>query len=400
LITQKGNCKVAILLIFSILLPSALFAQEQLTFVAERDTVAHHGETEAQTELTIRAGEHVTTNWVGYGSIHRTSGFHLLLLFGELGNRHFTFAKHFRPLETEDVFGEDIFVYFPIEHSGDGTRQATGEPIVIGDVDAMWVPYYYRDILLGQDRYRLLEILPGLSRLSTSIAGEMLLWHESTWSDIQNGRAMFYNSVIRLGLGTHLAVRNIRKMDFGYTVDSVISIRDQHERWSWVFLYGSEFWNAYDPGDAVILFLHIDGDYLDIFTYGSDIHVGTFIRVGREFITQYQSLIRTNTADLTNVVWPQRAEGNTGIPPIFVLPDGFRQEIIEYNTENNIEDNIENNAEHMGEIVYQESVFVQQNAETSSMPLWVLIAVIGGVVVIVCVAMLATRRKNYKLKWG
>jgi len=308
--------KIAILSFLCILLPSVLPAQEQLIFIAEQDTVAYHFM--SGDELIIRAGERIVLNRndVRYGNVHRHGGFHLVMSFSdEQGISRSVFAKHFRPLNTGGVFCEDIFIDYPIEHSdGVAIRQMSDSPIVIGDVDAMWVPYYYREVLMGQDRDRLLEIRPGLIQLQGHISGEFFPWHGTSQADIQNGRAMFYNSVVKLGLGTHIILRNILRMDFGYRVDGVISDGDQRERWPWVFLRGSEFWDRYRPGQAVTLLLYLDGEYLDIYT-SSGIQVATYIRVGREFIAQYQSLIRTNTADLTNVRWPSRADGSTGVRP-------------------------------------------------------------------------------------
>jgi len=371
-------------------------AQEILTFVAENDTVAFSDSWYTdRNELVIHAGETVITNAeVTFGTVHIGSELHLIIRFSE-PNRYWAFAKYFRPAHTEDVFGEDIFIEHPKDRYDPTIPSTSGFYTAIGDVGAMWVPCYYADILRGQNRYRLIEMHPWLGNLGDDnimLWGRELMWYENSEANIRHGRTMFYNSVIDLG-GVHFAVRNIVKTDFGYIVDCVIStfarIFTSEFRHFSIFPE-SAFWVSYQAGDAVTLFLHIDGDYLDIFTYGSDIHVGTFIRVGREFIAQYQSLIRTNTADLTNVVWPQRAEGSTGIPPTFVLPDGFRQEIVEYNTENNAE----NNAENLDEAADQENVIVQRSSDINPMPIWVWIVISGGVVAVVCVAVLVARRKR------
>jgi len=377
------------LLLFSILLPSILIAQEQLTFVAVRDNVAYPppGRIDWSTSLLglivgetilLRTGDTITTAEVVYGfiTILGETRHHLVIYFGEPSNSYAVFAKDFRPLNTEDVFGEDIF----IDHPYDRFEPAFGD-INIGDVDAMWVPYYYADILLSQSRDSLLEIHPYF----INYAARDFFWYERSIVNIRHGRAMFYNSAIMLGLHrTPFAVRNIIRTDFGYAVDCVVST------FGYAFLerperteeFGTSFWDTYWLGDTVILFLHIDGDYLDIYTADSNIHLGTFIRVGREFITQYQSLIRTNISDLTNVQWPQRAEGSTGIPPVFVVPDNFRHETLEVTDEpvnNDVED--------------QESAIAQN--DTMPLPLWLWFAIIGGVVVIVAVAvMLFIRRKR------
>jgi hypothetical protein len=376
LIIQKNGCNnriITILIFFVFLLPCALLAQEELYFVAERDTVAYRDED--GNRLEILAGEIINTDAaVLYGQVHIGSDLHLVIRFGDL-DIHWVFAKHFRPANTEDVFSNNIFIDYPVDSIARYSHASGFSlPIAIGDVDEMWVPYYYTDILMGQTRDRLLDIRPGLAHFHESNFGDPILWHEFERADIQNGRAMFYNSVIKLGIGTNFAVRNIRKTDFGYIVDCVVSTLDARRPWEFVAaLAGSEFWDIYHPGDAVTLLLHIDGDYLDIYTVGTNIHVGTFIRVGREFQTQYQSLIRTNTADLTNVQWPSRAEGSTGIPPVFVVPDNFRNESL-------IED--------------QENVFVQQNDDVSSLPLWFWFAIIGGVVLIGVVVLAIVKRKR------
>jgi hypothetical protein len=58
----------------------------------------------------------------------------------------------------------------------------------------------------------------------------------------------------------------------------------------------------------------IDGDYLDI--YVGDIKLITLIAVEQVFLDEFKSLIKTNTCDLTNVIWPCRAEdGSMYYPP-------------------------------------------------------------------------------------
>ena len=301
-----SNCKRLFFLYFIILLPSALFAQATFTFIAERETVAVRDG--GGGELLIRAGEYITignsrldASTVTFGQ-KRGSGFHLLIRFGERSNIHWTFAKYFRPRDTVDVFGDDIFIDYPMDSLA-SSRQAGGTPIAIGDTDEMWVPYLYRDVLVAQSRDALIDLFPILYFYRDIDSP----WYEHTHAGILHGRAMFYNSVIKLGFNTHLAVRYIRRTDFGYIVDSAVSIRDLRlSHVSYAIFPESTFWDQYQPGDAVTLLLYLDNDYLDIYT-SRGIYVGTFIRVGREFIAQYQSLIRTNISDLTNVQWPRRA---------------------------------------------------------------------------------------------
>ena len=295
----RHNCKKAILFLSGIFLSNALFAQEQLILVAEEDTVAFR----SGNELPIQAGDIMISDaGVSYWQVGRYAGFHLRIRILKNNELYFAYAKHFRPQNTEDMFGEDIFIDYPMALPVPNFINTWGDPPA-AIADAMWVPHYYADILRGQDRNMLFEIYP---HLDIGRDDEGNPWYMNSVVNLRHGRAMFYNSAIMLGDGTRLAVRNIRRTNFGYRVDGIVSTSDWRDFWG-ALLFRSAFWAAYGRGDAVTLLLFLDGDYLDIYTYGTDIHVGTFIRVGREFQIQYQSLIRHNTSDLTNVAWPQRA---------------------------------------------------------------------------------------------
>jgi len=320
-IGYNNSFKRAILLLCSVLLPGILPAQEHLTFVAVKDTVAFSAESGRGASVAIQAGDIIATNaeiFYGRRSTASTSDeHHLQIWFGEPNNKYMVFVRYFKPVNTEGFFGEDIFIDYPVDIQIRHPISTLGWTIAVGDVDEMWVPAYYKDILLGQDRNKLLELFPVLANLMEQDAfdGRVFRWYNFDTANIRRGRAMFFNSAIQLGVDTHLAVRNIRRTNFGYVVECVVSTLDWRVEDFTPAAVGIAFWNAHNPGDEVTLLLNLDGDYLDIYTYGSIIHVGTFIRVGREFIAQYQSLIRTNTADLTNVMWPRRAEGRTGFTP-------------------------------------------------------------------------------------
>ncbi|MDR0322762.1 MAG: hypothetical protein LBI28_14805, partial [Treponema sp.] len=197
------------------------------------------------------------------------------------------------------------------------------------------------------------------------MAGETFDWYDSSQGDIQNGRAMFYNAVIKLGRETHFAVKNIIKTEYGYRVDCIESTWD--DRYSYSSFTESQFWNRYKPGDAMTLFLYLDGDYLDIYVDGNDILLGRFVKVGREFIRQYQSLIKTNTCDLSRVQLPRRADGSTD----YSLP-----------TPSIIEEAHPLNTDNTAAGISQADDFIQSDKSSQSLPLWALIAIIGGAVVV------------------
>ena len=314
---QNIKNKATFSLFIGILLPSVVSAQAELTFVATRDTIAHNVRTSAT--VVLRAGDAITTNAaVSFGQLNVAGDMHLTIIFGEPDNQYMVLAKDFRPVNAEDVFGEDIFVDFPLERDDGITPTASGSYVPVGDVDTMWVPSYYADILLGQNRDRLLEIYPWLEYL----ADMGFAWHENSTARIRLGRAMFYDSVIQFGPGSHFAVRNIIRTDFGYIVDCVVSTLGAVFPNHTVFPERT-FSDTFDPGEELTFFINLDGDHLDIYVNDRERFLGAFIRVGREFIKQYQSLMRTNTADLTNVLWPRRADGTMDFPPPGIDMSGF-----------------------------------------------------------------------------
>ena len=391
MITRKDSYKLIIILFFGILLLNILPAQETLTFIAERDTVAYSSGEISDKKIEIRAGDTISTNGaVRYGRSINISWneFHLNILFGDRPNWNVVFASYFKPLNTTNVFGDDIFINYPIENNSETGNSFFFNPIIIGNVDKMWVPYYYRDVLVSQNRDTMLSIFPSWAKINDTDYSPPLVWHRAMDLDIQHGRAMFYNSVIGFGWQTHFAVKNIIKTDFGYMVDCVITIypTDPFSSFSSSSIFPeSKFWETYDWGDTLILLLYLDGDCLDVYTYGNNIHVGTFIRVNREFIKQYQSLIKTNTCDLTNVQWPRRADGSIDYsPPAGIDLSRTYDDFISDNIDEEIADNIDSH----------ESAMAQDNGEKSSFPLPLLLAIIGGAAVAVGVVVVVLRKKK------
>ena len=326
---RNSGFKTAVLLLLGVFLTGILPAQEQeeLTFVAKKDVPVYTpNAAEGENVSVLYTSDLIVSDAdVLYGRLvmepNGLDEFHLLIYFhDETSKLLVAWAKDFLPLDTKDVFGGDIFIDYPPGRN----ESIISLPLSFGYppatiTDEMWLPDFYTDVLRGQDRSVLVNMHPEVNIHDD----EGTPWYKSPLVNLAHGRAMFYNSAIMLGRGTHLAVRNIQKTDFGYSVDGMVSTSDYRQRGVEV-LRGSEFWNAYKPGDAVTLLLHLDGDYLDIYTADSNIHVGTFIKARREFIVQYESLIRTDTCDLTNVQWPKRANGSTDYPPLEGVNLDFR----------------------------------------------------------------------------
>ena len=355
-----------------VLLSGMLFAQEPLIFVAANDTTAYS--TDGNGEIELHTGEHIildnrvviTFSYITYNNPQ--AEYHIKFNFTDpkSNKRYSVLAKDFLPINTEDKFGGDIFIDYPPDIFD--PQYGEGDLLLrIGDVDEMWVPDYYCDVLARKNRDKILEIHPGLSGLNDVRAGNRYIWYDNTTADIQNGRVMFYNSVIKLGIQTHFAVRNIKRTTYGYSVDCVESTWNDR---SYVTSFtNSVFWNRYKPGDAMTLYIYLDGDYMDIYVDGNDILLGTFVKVKREFIKQYQSLIKANTCDLTNVQWPKRADGSMdySIPTLNTSEEVRQHESTEFSVGS---DDIKN------------QLAIQNGAKTNAMPLWAWVAIIGGAVLI------------------
>jgi len=189
------HCRFLVIILFVFLIPGILSAQEQLTFVAKRDTVAYGDRDE--NELIICTGEEIVAAAVIWGRTNVNSDeYHFVIRINKPDDVYWTFAKHFLPANTEDLFGDDIFIDYPVDI---WRWLSLFFSITIGDVDEMWVPYYYRDVLAGLNRNRLIERIPRLSILNFSEDGRRFYWYEQDGANISFGRSMFYNSAVNLG---------------------------------------------------------------------------------------------------------------------------------------------------------------------------------------------------------
>ena len=323
----NSGFKTAALLLLGVFLTGILPAQEQegLTFVAVRDTVAYSTRTSDNTSITINEGDTITSNmYSGRITTVYDSGKYDLLISYEYGDGRFAVpARDLIPLNTEDTFGDDILTDSPADYLDEAVWETFGAPIPDSGVGEMWVPAYYEDIMRKKNRNRLIEINPFLGGWDMAWPEGVVFWYEHA-NPLKFGRATFFSSAIEMGLFTHFEVKNIRKTASGYRADAVISKRSFMEDRLGVIFPESTFWKNYKEGDGLTLLLNLDGDYLDVSVDDGGTHIGTFMRVGREFIDRYNSLIRTGTADLTNVQWPRRANGSTDFSPPTVAMSGFR----------------------------------------------------------------------------
>jgi hypothetical protein len=349
--------KTIIFVIVGILMSTVLFAEEPLAFkvtvtsdVYKKTSKRDGYDIEVN---TLQRDDIVYSNKKASMDYIRSIDNLIFLIYLEKPNDGYGIhVKNLSPVNTENVFGKEIFIDYPLD---------------LGDTKEMWVPSYYCYVLKSKNREKLLEFNPTLEKLNDPGA-----WYqEDHISDIKNGRCMFYNAAIMIGFNTHFLVKNIKKTEYGYTVNCIESILDFGEnpvRGYYQPFRDTGFWDKYNPGDEMTLYLYLDGDYMDIYVDGKDLHLGTIVKVKKEFIEEYQSLIRNNTCNLSRITsWPRRADGSMDYPPPSLATDAdvFWVE------------------DKMPKSAIEKKAITQNNGEASTIPLWAWFAIIGGAVVVI-----------------
>jgi len=144
-------------------------------------------------------------------------------------------------------------------------------------------------------------------------------------------------------------------------------------------------WNKIQfPNDrrSYNLLLIKDKDYLDMYLDSQDKRLATFVKVDKIIVDELNNILKNNNADISKITfWPRRADGSMDYPPPGVDLSRTNDEII---SDNKIADNI----------VSQQNVMTQDNGEKSSLPLPLLLAIIGGVVIAVGVVVVVLRKKK------
>ncbi|MDR0320232.1 MAG: hypothetical protein LBI28_01885 [Treponema sp.] len=262
-----------------------------------------------------------------------------------------TEAEKLMPLNTVDTFSQNI----AINHSRDN--------------EELWVPSYYADVLSSQTRDTLIGFesywLPWES--IDDYTGDILNnWYMSygRYGINYYGEVMFYNAVIRLTITRYcLMIKEIQKTAYGYNVICIRANSNTDPK------AGSNFnWSYVKDNEYFLLLLKEDGDYLDLYVNNFLQRFGSLIKVRQEFAKQFELLIKTNTCDLSRVQFPRRADGSRD----YSLPTPHTVEEIPPLLE----------TDNTAAEVSQTDDFIQSGKSSQSLPLWALIAIIGGAVVV------------------
>lgn len=208
--------------------------------------------------------------------------------------------------------------------------------------DAIYFPDYLVDVLRSHNR-------------------ETLFQYESYWSDPNNFEMVegserspyWYENIsahtfikslsqIHISAGYSFAIKSIERLNNGYLLNVV-------------FPYSDNFYNntptsfpidlgPYQPLDEFSIIIIPDGDYLDVYLDNLDHKLTSLVMIDDEFFKQFDSLIRTNQADLRNITWPQRGTArimDLTLPQtleLFIASHTSTSTLTVYATENNYEE--------------------------------------------------------------
>ena len=170
-----------------------------------------------------------------------------------------------------------------------------------------------------------------------------------------------------------LLIKNIKKTEEGYiiTVKEAATFQDRNEWWNWP-----------NPNEQELftVLLILDGDFIDLYLNNKNTLIDKFAYVNKGFLAQIDNLLRAPPVDLTDIIWPRRADGSMDYPPPSV------------NTSND-----QNSLEESEQVVDSKTTLESESPQTtkdSQFPLWLFIG--GGLVLAavgVVVAVIVKKRR-------
>jgi hypothetical protein len=309
----------------------------------------------------LQPGEIINAmNLISYSWIPSENNNKFLIYFNKVNDIYCTFPQNLVPVKTSMFFEQDIIT--------DTTTFLFNEVIICKE---MWVPVHYADVLGSRDRETLPKHEPRL--LDYNKAGADAHYGTSEWYEIEeiydgirSGMVVFFNPIIYTHGGEFL-IKTIEKHEYGYKVECFVPY-DIYDEYSNTRLMPYFNWDLC-TGETITMFLHIDGECMDIFINKTDVKhkFGTIIKVKEGFISQFQNLIKNGKCDLSKVHFPRRADGSTdySLPELAIDADLFQTE------------------DKISEAAIEKKAITQNNGEASPLPLWAWFAIIGGAAVVV-----------------
>jgi hypothetical protein len=186
-----------------------------------------------------------------------------------------------------------------------------------------WVISYFLDVLHSKDRDTFSKYAKAyVDYLKQSVLDGLpsnIPWEEADWwfSFFVRESLIFSASSISMGgldqgggWNTTFFIRKIVPVNNGYGITL-------EGDW-FAAVYGEKVgglpFPKYEDRRTFDLIFIPDGDYMDVYLDSLDTKFATFAKVDPIFLVEMQNLLDTNTCDLTNIVWPRRADGSMDYP--------------------------------------------------------------------------------------
>jgi hypothetical protein len=244
-----------------------------------------------------------------------------------------------------------------------------------------WVYSFYQDMLVAQDRKILFKYEPFWRDDYREVADrdfqmmftEWWEWFYPTCFDIRNN-AMRVSGLL---IGDSI--------DFVYTSQQqenkvlLIKVMCLRKRNDFPQNYLNKLFNE---GEEYTLIFKIDGDYMDFYVGSEENKVCTLIGVDDQFIEAIMDIVGDEQVDLTNVVWPRRADGSMDYPP----PQPTQAAVTEQPETADITD--------YGEAAGPGPVEETVGRQTAAGFPWVIIVVIAGIALVGATAFVVLRKKK------
>ena len=201
------------------------------------------------------------------------------------------------PAETKNLFADSFLTHF-----NNKNRE-------------YWIVDYYLDVLQSLDRHKMYTYEHAI--IDAFNKGQQQEEYPKKWWQQFNGNddcLLIFQSVIEIG-GISLNpfwIRNIRETASGYQLIVQGEKMDNDYYFDWSETPFS--WPKNSDETFFSIALVADGDYLDIYLDSTDKKIASFAKVDKTFMDEMENLFVNNTADISKITWPKRADGRMDYP--------------------------------------------------------------------------------------
>ena len=174
----------------------------------------------------------------------------------------------------------------------------------------IWVIDYYVNTMLKQDRNLLLTAEKGWIRTENVEAVLPYKWYEHFDS---NEGLLIFQGVISIGsiLRKNYWIINNSKFNNGYRVtvtgDSDVYEADESNGTDLTKNLRLPRPSQRKQFDLIMI---PDGDYMNVYLDSTDYKIATFAKMQKDFLSQFDTMLKTGSYDISQVIWPRHEDGS------------------------------------------------------------------------------------------